>query len=128
MARLQLDREWFLLFPIFALGSAASLDLVSTGILPFVEMGDTLISAGGVAFTVGRVMGIAALLAVFINRDESITDQLGVVEIWIVYVTIGLLVAPPFLPILQDTLVGGLAGVIAFLIQSIGFTAVVYLN
>jgi hypothetical protein len=128
MTRLVLDKTWFLLYPIFALGSAASLGIVQVDILPFLNMGDVVLDPAGVEFTVGRLMGVGALLAVAIDRDASITDSLGVVEIWIVYVTVGLLIAPPFLPILQNTLVGGFAGTVAFIVQSIGFTAVEYMN
>lgn len=128
MTKLDFDRELIFLYPIFALGTAVSLGIISADILPFVNMADVLFTVGGAELTVGRVLAVGALGGVLVNRDTSITDELGVIELWVVYATVGLLLAPPFFPVFQETLVGGFAGVVSFLVQSIGFTLVSYIN
>ena len=128
MVELEFDRELIFFYPVFALGTAVSLGIISADILPFVNMSDVLLTLGGADLTVGRVLAIGALAGVVVNRDSSLRDNLGVIELWVVYATVGLLLAPPFFPIFQETLVGGFAGVVSFLVQSIGFTIVSYIN
>lgn len=128
MARLNVDYEWFILYPIFALGTAVSLGFISADVLPIINMSDVIVEQSGIEFTVGRLLAVGALLGVLINRDDSIRDAFGAIEIWIVYATLGLIIAPPFFPVVEDTLASGFAGVAAFLVQSIGFTIVTYLN
>ena len=128
MAELELDIEWFLLYPAFALGTAVSLGVISADILPVINISDVFIEGGGVKLTIGRLLAIGALAGVIINRDSSISDTVGVIEVWIVYATLGLLIAPPFFPVFEETLASGLASVLSFVVQSIGFTIVAYLN
>lgn len=128
MAEFELDRDWLLLYPIFALGTAASLGLVQTDILPFVNLSDTFYTVANAEFTVGRIFSIAALIGVFVTRDSDVFDRVGGVELFVLYATIGLIIAPPFFPVFQETLAEGPAGVVAFLVQSIGYTIVTYLN
>jgi hypothetical protein len=116
-----------LLIP-FGLGTASTLGIVETGIIPFIDMGNILLEFGGVGLSVGRIISMATLLAVFFRRDESVLSKLGVIETWIVYVTIGLIIAPPFFPVFAETFLAGFAGVFAFLTQSIGFSIVSYAN
>jgi hypothetical protein len=127
MSEFDIDLEMILLVP-FALGSLASLGLIEANLLPIVDLGDELITLGNAVFTLGRVIAIGSLLAVLVNRDSDLFDNLGVIEIWVVYTTVGLILAPPFFPIFADTLAQTPAGVIAFLTQSAGFTLVSYIN
>ena len=129
MTKFELDMETFVLFPVFALGTAVSLGLVEASMIPIIDLGETLLTTGNIEWTIGRVLSILALAAVVINRDDPLDfDAWGVLEAWTVYVTIGLIVAPPFFPALADTLASTVAGVLAFLVQGIGFSLVTYIN
>lgn len=130
MTEMDVDTETYVLFPLFALGAAASLGLIGSDILPVVNLGDTFITAGGITWTFGRVLSLAALVGVIVNRDEPFQfSGWGTIELWTLYVTIGLVVAPPFFPALQDVLVAGpLAALVSFLVQSIGFNLITYIN
>ena len=128
MAQMQVDADWVAAYPVFALGTAVSLGFIETDILPFIDLGMVLLESSGIELTLGRLMSAVALLAVYFNRDAAIIDQFGIIETWIVYATLGLIIAPPFFPLLSDTIAGGLAGVVVFIIQSIGFTIVTLLN
>lgn len=123
---MDIDLEMLLILP-FSWGAAVSLGLVGDEIIPFISASETLFTAGNASITVGRIVSILALGAVFYNRDASLTDTSGI-DAWIVYATVGLLVAPPLFPAFQETLASGIAGLIAFTVQSTGFLLVSYIN
>ncbi len=126
MAQKSFDTEMLLIIP-FSLGAAASLGLISADILPMVNLGDTLITIGGIEWTVGRVVAAASLLAVLVNRDASLMET-GGLDVWIVYATLGLVIAPPFFPAFESTLAQQPAALISFTIQGLGFTLVSWSN
>lgn len=129
MAQFSLDTETYVIYPLFAVGTAATLGIVSTDILPFIDLGQTAVTAGGLDITFGRLLAIAALAAVFFNRDDGFNlDGFGALELWAIYATVGLIVAPPFFPTLQDTLAGGAASFVSFTVQSIGFALISWMN
>ncbi|SDJ52571.1 hypothetical protein SAMN05216226_104233 [Halovenus aranensis] len=129
MSEFELDLETFVIFPIFALGTSVSLGLIEAASIPVVDLGETLLSTGNIDWTIGRVMSVLALAAVVINRDEPLDfDAWGIIEAWTVYVTIGLIVAPPFFPALESTLASTPAALAAFIVQGIGFSLVTYIN
>jgi hypothetical protein len=127
MTEFEIDAEMILLVP-FSLGTLASLGLIEGDILPFISLGDELITIGNAVITIGRGLAIASLAGVLINRDSELLDNLGFIEVWVVYTTVGLILAPPFFPIFQSTLAETPAGVLAFLVQAAGFTLVSYIN
>jgi hypothetical protein len=116
-----------LLIVVFAWGAGTSLGLVDSTILPFVNAGDVLFEFGNASVTLGRIASIGSLLAVFVHRDAPLSNTKGV-DLWIVYATIGLVVAPPLFPALKDTLAATPAAFIAFTVQSTGFLLVSYIN
>jgi len=129
MTKLELDKESYLIFPLFLLGSAVSLGLLSTDILGFIDLGETLLTTGDIEWTIGRGISVAALGTVFINRDAPLDfDNWGLVETWTVYVTIALVIAPPIFPALAETLVADEWAFVSLTVQSIGFGLVTYIN
>ncbi|WP_436934987.1 hypothetical protein [Halovenus marina] len=128
MTQLEIDRETYLIYPLFALGAAATLGIVSTDILPWVDLGETVLTFGTIDWTLGRLVSIGALVAVIVNRDAPIADALGALELWVFYATVGLILAPPFFPAFAETLAARPASFIAFTVQSIGFVVITYIN
>lgn len=129
MTQFELDYETFLVFPLFALGTAATLGLVATDIIPFLNLGEEFLSLGGISWTLGRLLAVAALLAVIVNRDDPLNfDGWGVLEVWVLYVTIGLIIAPPFFPAFEGWITETPAAFVSFTVQSIGFALVTYVN
>jgi len=126
MARLQFDREMVLLI-VFSWGAATSLGLIEQTIIPFLDAGQAVLEVGNATITLGRLVSIASIVFVLINRDASLRETNGV-DLWIVYATIGLTIAPPLFPALQDTIAAAPAAIITFTVQSTGFMLVSYLN
>lgn len=116
-----------LLIVVFSWGAATSLGLISDNILPFVDAGSVVFEAGNATFTIGRLVSIATLLFVFFYRDAPLSDTDGI-DLWIVYATIGLVIAPPLFPALESTIASQPAALIAFTVQSTGFLLVDYVN
>jgi hypothetical protein len=129
MTKFELDIETYLLFPIFGLGAAATLGIIEATIIPWVNLGDVILELGSIEWTIGRLLSIVALLAVVINRDDPLdVDAWGVIEMWTFYVTIGLIIAPPFFPALESTLAEMPAAFLSFTTQTIGFALITYIN
>jgi hypothetical protein len=127
MGYMSFDTETYLLFPAFALGTGATLGLISADFVPFINLGDVVLEFGTIEWTVGRVIAALALLAVLFNRQASITDTRGI-DLWVTYATLGLILAPPFFPAFAETLAEQPASWIAFTVQSVGFAIVTYVN
>jgi len=127
MGYMSFDKETYLLFPAFALGTGATLGLISADFVPFVNLGDAVLEFGTITWTVGRIIAALSLLAVLFNRQASITDTKGI-DLWVTYATLGLILAPPFFPAFADTLAQQPASWIAFTVQSVGFAIVTYVN
>ena len=116
-----------LLVVVFSWGAATSLGLVQDSIVPFVNAGEVLWSPGNAEITIGRLASIGSLLFVFFYRDAPLSDTSGI-DMWIVYATIGLVIAPPLFPALESTLAEQPAALLAFTVQSTGFLLVDYIN
>lgn len=129
MTKLEADTETYIIYPLFALGAATSLGLLSADVLPWINLGDVLLETGGIEWTAGRVLSLATLVAVIVNRDtEFDLSGWGTIELWVLYVTVGLIVAPPFFPALESTLAATPAAFVAFTVQSIGYVLLTYIN
>ena len=126
MSKLAADKELYLVIPLFSLGAAVSLGIVGSDIA-FIDLSQTLIGYNGVDFTIARIMSLIALVVALVNRDTSVTDT-GAIDVWAVWVTIGLVVAPPLLPLVEGTLAEAPYSFIAFGMQTIGITIVSYVN
>ena len=127
MGYMSFDTETYLLFPAFALGTGSTLGLISADFLPFLDMSEVLIEFGSIEWTTGRIIAALALLAVLVNRQESITKTKGI-DLWVTYATMGLILAPPFFPAFANTPAEQPASWIAFTMQSVGFAIVTYVN
>lgn len=129
MTKFELDAETYLLFPLFALGAAGSLGMVDANILPWFSLNEVILDLGAIEWTIGRVLALTSLAAVVVNRDEPFDfDEWGMIEMWTLYATIGLIIAPPFFPAFAETLAETPAAFISFTVQSIGFGLITYIN
>ncbi|TYT61803.1 hypothetical protein [Natrialba swarupiae] len=121
-----IDLEMLLIIP-FSWGAAASLGMIDDNIIWFLDAGSVIFEQGNVELTVGRIVSLASLLFVLVSRDASLSDTRGI-DVWIVYATVGLIVAPPLFPAFADTLAHQPAAMISFTVQSTGFLLVSYIN
>lgn len=123
------DNE-LLLYPVFGVFTAITLGLVDPSAVPvFGDMFDTiLLTTGEIDWTVARAGSLVTLLFVLVNRDRSLSETEGL-DLYLTYVTIGLIVAPPFVGVLETTLsAGGIASVLAWIAQSYAYAAISLIN
>lgn len=129
MVQGELDTELWVLMPVFTIGAAISLGLIPETLMGF-DVGQTLFSYQGIDIGIGRAMSIAALVGIVVNRDSGIgtfTDFSGI-EAWAIYVTLGLVLVPPFLPVVEGTVVEQPWAAVSLAAQTIGFSIISYSN
>lgn len=124
------DMDWqpemWLIIP-FSFGSAASLGLIDASVLGFIDLESVIWDPGNIELTWGRILAVASLLAVFFNREVGFTTT-SFVDAWIVWATIALIVAPPLFPAFEATIAETPMAMMAFIVQTTGFTIVSYMN
>jgi hypothetical protein len=123
---LNLDGEDLYAAPLFVLGSLTSLELIDSTWFGF-DLAAELMSLGGASISVAQIMSAAALMYVLYTNDLDFTGLTGV-NLWLVYVTIGLVFAPPFYEPLSQLITTRVGAVFAFLAQTTGFTVISYLK
>lgn len=126
MADLSLDGNDLFAAPLFVLGSLVQLELVNNSWFGFDLLGEVM-SFGSASVSVAQVLSMGALLYVLYTNDLDFGGLTGV-NLWLVYVTIGLVFAPPFYEPLGDLLTTQAGALIAFLAQTTGFTIISYLK
>jgi asparagine N-glycosylation enzyme membrane subunit Stt3 len=115
-------------FPGFLIAASVALGLLSSTIAGF-DLGATVLDLGsGHAFSVANVAAILCLAWVAYSNDWSSDMALTGIQAWLVIATVGLLIAPPFFPVLESTLASTPAALAALFIQAGGFVTFSYLG
>lgn len=117
----------YLSFPVFIIAAAVSLGLLSSTILGF-DLGATYSLGAGHGFSVANIAAILSLGYVAYTNDWSGNIAWKGIQGWLVVSTVGLLIAPPFLPLLQNTLAQTPAAITALVIQAGGFVTFSYVG
>lgn len=133
MAQLEYDGIDIAALIPFMAGSLASLGLWNPG-LPLVDVALTdalwTFSADGYTtqISIAILLSLSAVAIVMATNDVGF-GTLTTVQIWVVLVTVWLILAPPFVPLLSAVLESSQwAGFVAFLIQSVGITILGFLG
>ena len=114
-------------FPIFLIASAVSLGLLGSTMLGF-DLGATYDLGAGHGFSIANILAIVCLGYVAFTNDWSGNIAWKGIQGWLVVATIGLLIAPPFLPLLENSLAAGPAALAALAIQAGGFVTFSYVG
>jgi len=114
----------------FLLSSAVSLGMLT---VPGTSMfSDTMLTIGGstaaAEFSLAKLVSLVALMAAIVSNRTDFS-RLTSVEWWVAVVTIGLVIAPPFAPLIQHFLHSSfIAGAFAIAVQAGGFAIISYLG
>ena len=114
----------------FLLASAISVGFVT---VPGTSMfSDTIFELGSGAeaaeFSIAKLVSLVALFAA-IASNRTDFSALNSVEYWVAVTTIGLVIAPPFMPLIQGFIQQSMvAGAFALIIQAGGFFIISYLG
>jgi hypothetical protein len=129
MARNQVDTVDLAAMPLFILGSLTELGLLGGLDLPLLgDPGQTIFTIGSsTEISLALVVSLAAL-AVVVYTNEWSLSAMGGIQAWIVVATIGLIILPPFMPILQDVLSADIGKYAAFMVQTAGYTVLSYMG
>ncbi|WP_436934095.1 hypothetical protein [Halovenus marina] len=127
MTRGKLDLNDSVVSPWFVLSAAIAVGLVEFSLFGF-NFADPLINLpDGGGISAAKIISLLALATAFATNRPNF-DKMGAVETWVAIVTIGLVIAPPFFPLLDALLGNEFAGLIAVVVQSAGFYALAYLG
>lgn len=128
MAKGRVDPLDLLAMPIFILGSLVSLGFISGFVILGFDPAATLVTLPGqTAISVSNLISIAALgFVIYTNGPEWSLD--GGFQVWMFWVGVGLIVSPPFIPMIDAILGGTVAAFFAFIVQSFSYTYASYLG
>lgn len=131
MTRGKLDITDALMSPLFVISSAVGAGIISFAPYGF-DISEPLLTlgsgAGAITLTLAKIISIAVVLAAFItNRPDF--EAFTAVETWVVVATLGLILAPPFSPALENFIQASyITGSISVIIQSGGYYSLAYLG
>lgn len=117
---------------LFGLFSLVSVGLLSQSTILGIDLLTPLysFSAGSstVTVTVAMVASLAILAGTAISNDWDASVRSGI-TFWAVVATVGLIIMPPFMPLVESLISSSFAGgVVAFVVQMMGFASVSYLQ
>lgn len=128
MTQGEIDEVDLFAMPIFLLGSLFELELLYFGSLPLIgDPAATFAAPLGAELSVAAVLSIAALGVVAYTNEWDL-GGMSSVQTYILIATLGLIIAPPFAPIIDNAISGGFGAVIALGIQSTGYTVLSYVG
>lgn len=127
----EIDMNDALVSPFFVLASGVQADLFGLELFGF-DFASTIVTFGSgaesVEITAARIIAVVAILVAFASNKPDLSAMTGV-QTLLTISTIGLVLAPPFTPILADFITGHtIAGLLALIIQSGGFYSISYLG
>jgi hypothetical protein len=122
----QIDPLDLAALPLFLFGSLFELGLVDFS-LGGVSLSETVFALGGTDISLAVILMLGALGAV-IYTNEWEFDADGGITTWVVVATLGLIIAPPFVPALSEFLAQDIAASAALLVQTAGYTIVSYMG
>ncbi|MHB9288124.1 hypothetical protein ACKVMT_13925 [Halobacteriales archaeon Cl-PHB] len=126
MARGKVDMNDAVVSPFFVLSAAISVGIVQFDLYGF-DFGAPLFSIGSADISTAMLISVLALVTAYATNRPDFT-KMGGVETYVAIATLGLVVGPPFIPMLDAILGYTGAGLVALVIQSSGFYALSYLG
>jgi hypothetical protein len=116
----------------FSVFSLVQVNLIEQStILGFDLLGSvhTFTGGGDTASITPAMLGMIVILAFTMYSNDWSPSLYAGMDIWIIVVTVWLIIAPPFVPILEAMIeTSMLPGLVAFLIQVVGYGSASYLQ
>lgn len=130
MSTLNVDMEDFVPLVLFSIAGLVSLGLATQWPgASYLQEGFWAFSDSGTTVTIswGMIVSLSSLGAIMYTNSVT-WSSLGGIQLWLVLVTIWLILAPPFVPILGALLSSQFAAMIAFIIQTTGAGSLAYMG
>jgi len=121
----KVDLNDLLIMPGFLLAVLLNLQLIDDPTQGLLSSEIWAHSSTATSFSVATLLGLLSLGIVLYTNDFSFGIA-GTLTIWAVIVTVGLMLAPPFVPIVSAILTSTAASYVAFALQALGYVEVSY--
>lgn len=123
MTRGDVDLEDLALMPIFALASLFANDVIPGDALGALDPTQTLFTLGPeTSISIATIVAVVAL-GVVLWTNQPRLDPYGGIQAWVVIATVALIIAPPFVPLLENYLTAfPMLGIVSFILQTTGYT------
>lgn len=122
----ELDLIDALVSPFFVLAAGIDGDLIGMSIFGF-DFASPIFAHAHAELSVATIIGMVCVAIAFAtNRPDF--SAMGFVETWVALVTVGLVVAHPFVPMLDWLLGHTIAALIAVVVQAAGFYVLAYIG
>ncbi|AQL43935.1 hypothetical protein BV210_15035 [Halorientalis sp. IM1011] len=122
------DLDDVVVSPLFVLSSAIATGLISFSLFGF-DFASTAFQFASenykTTISYASIISVLALLAAYASNRRDLS-QMTNVERWITLATIGLVLFPPFMPLLEGMLSNQIAGLVAVIVQAGGFYSLSY--
>lgn len=126
MAEQQIDLNDAFVSPLFILMMAADSALIDFELLGF-DFASPILSSGFAEVSTASIISVLCILVVIATNKPDIRG-LGFIQFWVALVTIGLVVAPPFVPALDWLLGHAIPAAFSVIIATAGFYILAYLG
>lgn len=131
MARGKLDQIDFLASPLFFLGILVERGWLGASDWPILgDLSQTFVSIGGTDISIAIALALAGFAIVVATNDWSFDNGLSDAGIqgWAVVATLGLIIAPPFAPVVSDFVNSDVGALVSITVQSTGYAVVSWLG
>lgn len=126
----EVDFVDLLAFPVFLLGGLQQTGIMDPITFEGYSVMDVLVDLPATdGITVAMLLSLGSIAVVLATNRPSIRNGLSLAQYWVVVVMFGLIVAPPFIPIIDGLIESSVAvGFVALLIQSAGYMLLSWLG
>lgn len=114
--------------PFFVIAAGVSAELFNFSLFGF-DFNEALWTfGGGTEISAATLIMISALAIAFATNKPSL-ERMSAVETWVALATVGLVLAPPFAPVLSEFIASSqIVGLATVVVQAGGFYALSYLG
>lgn len=129
MARGEVDPVDLVAMPFFAIAALFANNVIPGSEMPYFNPNGVLLQLGPeTSITYATVVALAAL-AVVIWTNKPRLNIYGGIQAWLVVVTVALILAPPFVPLLGHYIGSNMIlGIVSFVVQTTGYVIISFMG
>lgn len=121
-SKMKINPMDFFAFPVFLIAACVNLGLLGSTVMGY-DLGAGVSLGAGHSISFASIVAIGTLAYVAYTNDWDGGLTFNSIQGWLILATIGTLIAPPFFPMVADTIASGPAAIVALVVQVGGFVS-----